>query len=387
MTGDSLEVDSSDFDIEDSMAETLKEIQAGDSDIEEEVSDVEVEVEEEVVTEKSARARGADGKFIKTEAAEETVEVEPVDEIVPDAVLAENESIAPEVAEPVVPEQIDHSLAIAPSTWRAAAKEKWNTIDPGIREEILKREVDIGRGINQYKQDADYGRGVQQTLTPYMAMINASGSTPNQVVSSMLDTFYRLTNSNPQEKAQVLLQAAQQYGADMSILQQEVDPQQNQMQQQLYPVMQEVQQLKQQLSQRDNQAQQQEFSQATSSIEAFRNATDEAGQLKHPHLESVRDNMASQIERANSMGNEMTLDEAYENAIWAQPELRQSLQAAQSVTSEATRIKEAAEKAKKAKKAAGVNVKSEGSYDEVAPRQTGSVTDTLAETLKDIQTR
>jgi hypothetical protein len=380
MTGEAeevFEVDSSDVDLGDSMAETLAEIQADDEPIVEEVSDVTENdtSKRESEPEKEGRTRDESGRFAKeSEQESEQVAAEPVAEIPP-----------VELEQPA--QQVDPRLERAPTTWRADAKGKWQSIDPAIRGEILKREEDIGRGIQMYKGDAEYGKAVQETLMPYMATINASGATPNQVVGSMLNTYYRLQTASPQEKAQVLMQAAHQYGADLSIMQQEYDPAQNTLQQSLYPLQQELQSLKQQLGQREQNAQQQEVNNATSTIDVFSNTLDEAGNAKYPHFETVREHMADLIDRADRSGQQMGLEEAYESALWALPEMRQTLLAQQSGSAESQRQKEAAEKATKAKKAAGTNLHGKGSYQETPNKPTGSVTDTLAETLAEINNR
>lgn len=381
MTGEALEVDSSDVDITGSMAETLAEIQNDDNEdlevaenADEPKPDTQGGDSEETGSDEKPdadkRERDESGKF---KAAEESI-AEP-------APIVEESSEEKELPE------IDPKLARAPTTWRNDAKAKWNTIAPEIREEILKREEDIGRGISTYKADADFGKSVQQSLTPYMAMINASGATPNQAVTSMLDTYYKLQSGTPQDKANLLLQAAQQYGADMSVLTAEIDPAQNTMQQQLYPLTQKIQSLEQQISQQNNQAQQLGSSQATSSIEAFRNATDEAGQSLYPHFEGLREHMADLIDRAESIGQTKSLEEAYEDAEWASPDLRALKLTKQSTTSEEQRQKATAEKALKAKKAAGINLQQKGGYDPKPSTPTGTIVDTMAETMAEMRAR
>jgi len=390
MTGEALEVDSSDVDLSDSMAETLKEIQSAETNEVEEDHAEDSEIREVPESAKGERARGEDGRFVKTsEENEEEVTPEEVVEPVAEEVqqtggIGQEQPLEQQIPSPA---EADPQFSRAPSTWRNESKAKWNDIDPVIREEIVKREADYGREINKHHTDAAYGRGVQQSLQPYMPMINASGKTPNEVVTSMLDAHYRLANANPQQKAELLLQTASQFGADMSIMQQEYNPEQNALQQAMYPIQQEVQQLRQQISQQSNQAQQFEQTQAISTIDAFDNATDENGNAKFPYFETVRNDMADLIERSESRGQQLSLEEAYESAIWAAPELRQTLLANQQTNSVEANRKEVAAKAKAAKKAAGVNLTQTGSYDENPPIPTGTVNDTLSQTLAEIKSR
>ena len=251
----------------------------------------------------------------------------------------------------------------------------------------MKREEDIGRGISHYKQQAEYGNAVQQTVQPYMPMINAAGSTPARTIGSMLDTFYRLKTSDPQQKAHLLMQVAQQHGADMSVFQNGIDPEQMQLQQHLQPLQSQIAELQQNLSQREQLAQQQEVSQAQNSIASFSNEVDESGKLRYPHFDIVRNTMADIIESNERQGFKISLEQAYDNAVWATPEIRQHLLSEQAVQGESQRQQGLKEKTLKAKRANKINVQAKGSYDEKPNKPTGSLNDTLRETLSDINNR
>jgi len=379
--------------LEESMAETLANIKEDQPEEYEDGHESEPERESgESGKEGSVRSRDEKGRFSsedsneeessEEESSEEEITAEIPEETIEVASETQQEQIQEEQIEP-----IDPRLERPPSTWRTDAKLKWEKVDPTIREEILKREEDIGRGITQYKQLADYGSAVEKTIQPYMPMIAAAGSTPQQTIGSVLDTFYRLKTSDPVQKSQLLLQVAQQYGADMEVFQNGIDPDQAQLQNHLQPLQQEIQLLKQNLSQRDQQAQQFESSQAQTDINAFRNATEDNGELAYPHFDIVREQMADIIESNERAGRNITLDTAYENAVWQTPEIRQMLLAEQSASKETIRQETVRQKTVKAKKANKINLQAKGSYEGKPVKPTGNLNDTLKDALNDIKNR
>jgi len=379
-------------DLDDSMSEILNDIKSSDDyeddsydDATEHEPEAEGSVSERSETESDGRNRDEKGRF-KTKSQEgggEEIGEDGEQESLATESLEQPDTEQPEIAQ----EDLDPRLQRPPTTWRTEAKLKWEKIDPGIREEILKREEDIGRGITHYKQMADYGNAVQQTVQPYMPMINAAGSTPQKTIGSMLDTYYQLRTADPQQKSQLLLQVAQQHGADMSVFQNGIDPGQVEMQNHLQPLQAEIQQLKYHLTQRDQQAQQFEVSQAQNDIHAFSSALNDDGKPRYPHFDIVRNQMADLIESNERAGNKITLEQAYENAIWQTPEIRQHLLSEQTVSSETVRQQSLKAKTSKAKRADKVNLQTKGSYDDKPNKPTGNLNSTLKETLRDINQR
>jgi hypothetical protein len=285
-------------------------------------------------------------------------------------------------------QQIDDDRA--PSTWRTEAKLLWKDLPDTVRAEILKREQDVGRGIAQYREAAQVGSEVMNLVNPYMPLIREAGSTPQKTIGVLLDTLYKLKTADPVTKSHLLLQTAQQYGADMNVFKQDIDPamQQNaNMNQVLAPVMNEINGIKQQLNQRDETAAQQVSEQYNSEIQTFRNETDDQGNLKHPHFDIVAAKMADLIDYEESIGNRLSLQDAYDNACWSDPAIRDNMLSQQRANQEKQKQDEAKRKAEEAKKADNVNLQQKGTYDSEKPKPTGTVEDTLKETMAAINNR
>lgn len=228
-----------------------------------------------------------------------------------------------------------------PQSWGASAKVKFAELPPEIQQEVHKRERDFSIGLQKQGELANFGRSLAEVINPYQAMLAAEGASPITVVSDMMRTAYLLRTASPQQKAQLFRQVAQQFDVDLASLTAEepyVDPQIAALQARQQQLEQYLQQQALQAQQQSQQAQAHETSRLTSEIDDF--ASDPA----HPHFEEVRADMAALLKAGRAQG----LDDAYEMAIWARPDIRPSLLEQQ----EAKRKAEATRRAKEAQAAA-----------------------------------
>ena len=246
----------------------------------------------------------------------------------------------------------------APATWGKAVQEKFATLDPEVQSEILKREADQARGIQRYAEDAKYASTLRQIISPYEQLIRSEGGTPEAVLQGLLETAAALRTGTPQQKAQLLIQAAHTYGADLSgfIAQQQ---QLQQMPPEYRSLIERQQALEAEMARRDaDQArhiamqQQSEMGAAFDVVHSFASETDESGNLKYPHFDQLRPAMAQML--TGGLAEDLT--DAYRKAEWSVPEIRQQL-------IEAEAAKKADELRRvQAQKAARVGVKPKGTY-------------------------
>lgn len=182
------------------------------------------------------------------------------------------------------------------------------------------------------------------------------------------------------------MQIAQRFGADLSQFtgqkqdqsgQQEFMPQIQQYVQQLVsPHLQRIQTWEQSQQTAQQQREQQMQQETMSQIEAFQNATAEDGSPKHVYFENVRPLMSSYF----ASGQAQNLEQAYEMACWANPEVRAALQADMQRSAESQRLEEAKRKSVEAKKA-GFNVSGQGGVGISGSTQT-SLRDELSSQLE-----
>jgi hypothetical protein len=268
--------------------------------------------EEETV--KPERARDETGKF-----AQEQVAPEP-----------ENPVEAVPTAAPAPPQAL--AFAAAPSSWSNAAKAKWAALDPELRSEIAKREADVHKGFTKMDEERAFAKSMQKAFAPYEAVIRASGVTPEQVSQATLNYWYRLRTGDDNTRLQTLAQIARESGIDIAKLTnsqpQQVDPT-------IAALQQELAQLRNYQQQQIHAQQMAEQQQVQSAIEAF-------GQdPKHRYFNDVQIEMGALMQA----GRAKDMEEAYEMAIWARPDLRAQLLADQQQQLKTA----AAEKAKQAR--------------------------------------
>lgn len=253
-------------------------------------------------------------------------------------------------------EEASEEEVAPPATWTADAKEKFSDLDPVLKDEILKREKDFAQGIQKHADAAKEAESYDQILAPYDAMIKSEGATRQQAVASLLNTAYLLRTATPEQKGQLILQLANQYGADLS----QVSPQAEQEDDEyadpeVKGLKDELTSLKNQITTQNQTAQQQQLLAYQQQLTDFAEAKNEDGTLKHEHFDKVRTSMAALMQS----GAAPTLEEAYEQSLYTVPEVRDAMILAKVKENEQERIKKETAAAEKAKKAQSVQLKSE----------------------------
>jgi hypothetical protein len=319
---------------------------------------------------KADRTRAPDGKFAKTDSVDAAIGVTDTNAV---------KDVASEVAAPIVPVTSVPEVR-APASWTGPAKEEFNKLSPLIQQEVLRREQQMHNGITQYKDAANYAQTIQKTLQPFEANMRQAGVTPDVAIREMFYTDHQLRHGSQAEKLQVIANLARNYGVDMSQglpQQQQIDPNIQYLQNQLQTTQQQFQQLQQTYTQREE-------SELNSHIQAVSNGK--------PHFDDLRYEMSVLLQAAVDRGQEITLEQAYEAALWASPVYRQEMITKQLSDKQAEDAAQRAEEAKKAqaaaqaaKAASSINVAKRGTLQ--AQAQVGSMQDTMKATLEQIRSR
>lgn len=300
---------------------------------------------------------------------EEPEEDAPVEGIVPPEV-----PIGQKPEEGEEESEVDPALVNPPSGWRPAAKAKWNDIDPDIKAEIKKREQDSLNGVQAMKSKVEQSDKLMEVMKPYEALIRSQGGTPETVVAQMLNSAYILNEGSVANKVHMTVELAQHHGYFNELRGALLGNQLQQAPQGLTP-----EQVNQMVEQR---LQQEREQQTSTSLEAqvaeFESAANEDGTLKYPYFSNVRGLMASIFE--SSDGN-ITLEDAYKRAIWADPDIQPLLLKQQGLQDQTTAH------ADRARRANETNISRRASHEVKQPKPTGSIDDTLEETLRMIEER
>lgn len=233
----------------------------------------------------------------------------------------------------------------APSSWRKEAQAEFAKLSPLVKDEILRREDSIHKGIEQYKGLAQRGQAYEEVAQPYAPLLQQLGVQPQEAFKALLNAESQLRNGSPAQKAQMTLKLISDYGIDRDAVLQalqggelpQVDPAYQRLEQ-------EVQSIKSQQTERERIERARESEALNSEIARFSQGKE--------HFEAVRDDMAALIQ----VGKAKTLDEAYQKAIRLNDEVWNAVQAKQRAAEQA----ELAKRAKEAKRSASVNVATRG---------------------------
>lgn len=297
----------------------------------------------------AARARDERGRFAgKTEATDAVIVVPAGANIAAPAPAAPSSTATP-ATQPAATE-----LAPPPNL-KPELRAAWEAAPPELRRHILEREAEVHKGFTRMDEERTFGKSIRDVITPYAAMIQAEGGTPAGAVQALLNTAYVLRSGTPEQKVAALQQVAQQYRIPLDQVAQ------FRQQEQVHPMVAQLQQQVQQLTQAQQQQhamrEQQEQAEIHSTIATF------AAQAGHEHFDQVKPHMAALL----NAGLATSMQDAYEQAVWARPDLRQTVLAAQQQTAAQEVAKQAQARAEAATRAAGSVHGAPGAVVPVAP--------------------
>lgn len=268
-------------------------------------------------------------------------------------------------------------ISTAPKTWPKEMHDHWGKMPKEAQDYWVVREKQMLDGLEQYKGDAGYGRQMKEAITPYMSLIQAQGVDAPQAVKHLLNAHYKLSVSNPSQKAEYFQTLAKQYGVDLSGIapsqdgqQREVDPMVRQLQDELHNIKQVIQSgNQQQLDEQRNKIQ--------NEVNSF------ASDPKHPYFNEVSEEIVALLKAG------ATLEDAYEKAVWANPVTRQKEMSRVQTEQQAALKTKAIAEAEAKKKAASVNLRNRDSQrTPTGPRATMTGLDSaLRETMREIKSR
>lgn len=309
------------------------------------------------------RTRDEKGRFVAKEPAEPTE-------------LAE--APEPAVEEKEEKPQVD-PYALAPEKWGTDVKAQWNELPAAVREQIIKREKEVHQQFTRYDEERNFGKAARAVVAPYEGYIKSMGADPIKAFDYLLKTDYALRTAAPEQRRQLLIKAAADYGIDLngSVLQDSSQPVQQPANDPRYETMQQqVQYLSQQLNDVTNRYREGEDRKVHQTIADFMASPD------HPFVERVADVMALLLDS----GQASTLEAAYEMAVYANHETR-ALHLQAERAAEDRKRQERADIAR-AKNASGSVTGAPGSNALPTPTNSaGSVEDDVREAIRAVSNR
>lgn len=203
----------------------------------------------------------------------------------------------------------------APAAWKALSREHWSKVPPEIQRELVKRENEVNVRLQQDAEARNGFQMFQRVVGPYEGLIRARGAEPIAVVDSAVRAYVGLHTSPPHIQAQMLANMAHGLGVPVDALDQALanllggkQPPQQQPQQ---PVIDEAAIERRLLERFEKQRTLQEVNSWSSGKE---------------FLDEVRETMQGLLLAAAQRGQELTLDQAYERACRAEPDISHVLE-------------------------------------------------------------
>jgi hypothetical protein len=305
------------------------------------------------------RARDESGKFAK-ETKKPTAKLAPVVEMKPKLAAAPapagKDGAAPVTTPPGSPAPLPSVARPAPLSWKPELKAKWGSLPEDVQAEITRREVQTTQALA--KSDVGIKRAAQwdQTLAPFHGLIAASGGDPHKVVGPVLQAQAVLQYGSPQQKAGLLAGLITGYGVTVEDLATALDGKAAAPQAQ--PQMRDprVDQLFAS-AQREKSRRDEEGARAAAEVWDTFAAT-------HEHAEKLKSRVVALLQAGNQGKETMSLEEAYEAALYSMPDLRKVM--AQREAAAAATAKSAATQAKVAA-ASSMKTVPGGAVDEDGP--------------------
>ena len=192
-----------------------------------------------------------------------------------------------------------------PKGWSADAKAKWSTLDPSIQAEVAKREADIDNGGRQWSEQR---RAYDEVLAPVKGLASRNGVDEREAITRLVQASEWLEK----DPRAFLTSYAQHYGINLTL----ADQQPNRPQSQPDPYIAQLHETVQRIE--GTLASQQE-KEINSVIQTF------ASSPGHEHFDTVKVEMG----RLMQIDPSLSMDDAYDKAIWSNKDIRANLLAAQ----------------------------------------------------------
>ena len=270
----------------------------------------------------------------------------------------------------------DDQPLTAPEHWSDDDKQVFVELNAGAQEFLLRRhremEADYTRKTQEIAEKRKAIEPLEQVIAPHRTLWQQFGLDDATAVSRLV-TAEATIRANP---VQGIAQLMQNYGVTREHLYPDDTPSDYQ-----DPATQALQQRIDQLEGMMNQQNTQQYSAQQQTIEsqitAFRDAQDSDGNPLRPYFSDVEHRMAALINAERQLGSQLSLENAYDQAIRLDPQVRAKVEVAEKATQEAELERKARERAAKAKRAAKSNVKSTGTSGGKAPDQPTSIKEGL----------
>jgi hypothetical protein len=208
-----------------------------------------------------------------------------------------------------------------PEYLEGVSADEWKQVPEAVRIGFKNTMSAVQDYLGQVVPAARNFEAVHKVVEPHLEFIKQAGVTPLAVIDGTLRMAQALGTGTPERKAEVLAQLITSYGVDLGLLDKTLtaqlqaaqDPVQAAITRQLAPIQQALSAITQRVAPTTQEAQP-----ATDTVgdevRSFATAKDATGQLKYPHYQQVRRDMADLFSIAAQRNTTLTLEQAYRKA-------------------------------------------------------------------------
>lgn len=230
-----------------------------------------------------------------------------------------------------------------PPGFSPESKAYYNSLPPDhpLRKDIEKREKEVSDGFKQKTDQINKYAEFEQVLAPARQAYQQAGIQSDAEAIKRLFSWESMLR-NPSTRQQAFNDLARNYGINLAQSQEpstapDIPPA-------LRPVVDQFGAITQQVSALQGDLQRRDEEQAAQTLQQF--------SKDKPHFERVKSHMGQLMMAAAQSGQNMTLDQAYEQATWSNSEIREELMKDRFEKSEAEKKSAALERSKHAAAAA-----------------------------------
>lgn len=297
-----------------------------------------------------------------TEKPAETPSQAPADQRTDDQRRTDEEGAHPPAGDP----------AQMPKSWKAGLAGEYAKLPDAVKAEIHRREENFFKGLEARQPALNFAVEIDKALRPFATILQEQKATPQSAINYLFSAYHVLTKGAPDQRVQAIQHFMKESGVTVEALTGQAAHEQAYEDPAVKTLRDQLNKVQSTLTERDTREQAALRQKAESEFDAFA--------AQHPDLPQVLDDMVPLIRSG------MTLQQAYDKAIWANPVTRElKLKADADAKAEAAR-KESEAKTQKARNASRTNVRtSSRSGSPTAPL--GSIDDTMQEVLANIKAR
>lgn len=242
-----------------------------------------------------------------------------------------------------------------PKSWKKEWANDWKATPRAAQEKFLEREKQMEAGAKSYASDAEFGRTLRTIASRHADVLKTQGINESQAFEYLLNAHRQLSTGTPESRQAYLGKVAETYGLKLvpSAAADPNAPAPVELPPEVKAALQRLDKIEGRLTQDDTQRYEAHRAQIGSDVSAFADAKDDKGQPKHPYFDECADHICMLLKGDPSI----TLEGAYDKAVWANPVTRQKELARVQADAETASRKRAQEAAAAAKKGTATNVR------------------------------